>query len=44
MAEEGEDGDAKYIFVTDNGETKKTSRGYTGRAVANYDNQDTYDG
>lgn len=44
MADDDAEGDAKYVFITDNGETKKSSRGYTGRAIANYDNGDTYDG
>ena len=43
MADEGDDG-PKYIFVTENGETKTTSRGYTGKALANYPNGDTYEG
>ena len=33
MAEE-EEGGAKYIFITENGETKTTSRGYTSKALA----------
>ena len=44
MAEEGEDGAAKYVFITENGETKTTSRGYTGKALAQYQNGDTYEG
>jgi hypothetical protein len=31
MADDNEDG-PKYIFVTENGERKTTSRGYTGKA------------
>ena len=43
MAEEGEEGPT-YVFITENGETKTTSRGYTGKAVAQYPNQDNYEG
>jgi hypothetical protein len=43
MAEE--DGlDGKYVFVTENGETKSMSRGYTGKATATYPNKDSYEG
>jgi hypothetical protein len=41
MADEEE---RKYTFITENGETKTTSRGYTGKAIANYENGDVYDG
>lgn len=34
----------KYVFITENGETKTTSRGYTGKAIAQYPNGDVYDG
>ena len=44
MAEEGEEGGPKYIFITENGEEKKTSRGYTSKAIAHYPNGDVYDG
>ena len=43
MAEEGEDG-PKYKFITENGEIKDTSRGYSGKALAQYPNGDTYEG
>ena len=43
MADE-DDGAAKYVFITENGETKTTSRGYSGKAVAQYPNGDTYEG
>lgn len=43
MADE-DDGGAKYTFTTENGEIKKMSRGYTGKAVASYPNGDVYDG
>jgi radial spoke head protein 1 len=43
MAEDGDDG-PKYLFVTENGETKTTSRGYTGKAQASYPTGDIYDG
>jgi len=43
MAEE-EEGGAKYIFVTENGEIKSMSRGYTGKATASYPNGDVYEG
>lgn len=39
-----EEGGPKYQFTTENGEVKTTSRGYTGRAVANYPNGDAYEG
>ena len=42
MAEEEEGG--KYTFTTENGEVKTMSRGYTGKAVANYPNGDVYEG
>jgi len=42
MAEE-EDGN-KYKFVTENGEVKDTSRGYTGSATVTYPNNDIYEG
>ena len=42
MAEDGER--PGYIFITENQETKSTSRGYNGRATAKYPNGDTYDG
>mmetsp|Transcript_10546 Transcript_10546/g.7881 ORF Transcript_10546/g.7881 Transcript_10546/m.7881 type:complete len:145 (+) Transcript_10546:34-468(+) len=45
MAEnEEDDGAPKYMFITENGETKKTSRGYTGKAQASYTNGDIYEG
>lgn len=44
MADEGEEGGPKYIFITENGETKTTSRGYTSKALAQYPNGDTYEG
>ena len=45
MEEGGEDTGPKYIFVTENGETRKTgSRNYTGRATASYPNGDIYEG
>ena len=43
MAEEEGEGN-KYIFVTENGEKKTTSRGYTGKASAAYPNGDIYEG
>ena len=43
MADEDDDG-PKYVFITENEETKTTSRGYSGKAVAMYPNGDTYDG
>ena len=43
MAEE-EGGEAKYIFINENNETKFTSRGFTGRALAKYPNGDSYHG
>jgi radial spoke head protein 1 len=43
MGENGEDG-PKYLFTTENDETKTTSRDYTGRAVAQYPNGDVYEG
>jgi len=43
MAEENE-GEPQYRFTTENNETKFTSRGYSGRAIANYPNGDIYDG
>lgn len=42
MAEE--EGGPKYLFTTENDETKTTSRGYTGKAVAQYPNGDVYEG
>ena len=44
MADEGEEGGQKYIFVTENKETKTMSRGFTGRATASYPNGELYDG
>ena len=41
---EGEEGGPKYLFTTENDETKTTSRGYTGKAVAQYPNGDVYEG
>jgi hypothetical protein len=43
MAEE-EEGGNKYHFVTENGESKTMSRGYTGKASASYPNGDVYEG
>ena len=43
MADEADDG-PMYVFITENQETKTTSRGYNGRAMAHYPNGDTYDG
>ena len=43
MADDEEGGPA-YKFITENGEEKTTSRGYSGKAVAQYPNGDTYDG
>ena len=43
MADE-EGGEPQYRFTTENNETKFTSRGYSGRAIANYPNGDIYDG
>jgi hypothetical protein len=43
MADE-DNGEGKYVFVTENGETKNMSRGYTGKATANYPNKDCYEG
>jgi len=43
MADDSEDG-PKYTFVTENGERKTTSRGYTGKAQASYSNGDIYEG
>ena len=43
MAEEGEEGQ-KYKFITENGEVKLMSRGYTGKAQASYPNGDIYEG
>ena len=43
MSENGDDG-PKYSFTTENNEIKHTSRGYAGRAIANYPNGDIYDG
>lgn len=42
MSEDGKDN--KYSIVTENGVTKTTSRGYSGKAVAHYENGDTYNG
>ena len=39
-----DDGERKYIFITENEETKTTSRGYSGKAIAQYPNGDVYDG
>jgi len=44
MADDDDTGVPKYTFQTENGETKSMSRGYTGKAVANYPNGDVYDG
>ena len=44
MAEEGEEGGPAYKFITENQEVKTTSRGYSGKAIAQYPNGDTYDG
>ncbi len=43
MADE-EEGGNKYHFVTENGESKTMSRGYTGKASASYPNGDVYEG
>ena len=43
MAEE-EEGGIQFVLTTEANEVKQTSRGFTGRAVANYPNGDTYDG
>ena len=43
MADDEETGPA-YQFTTENGEIKTTSRGYSGKAIAQYPNGDTYDG
>ena len=43
MSEEGDKGPA-YIFVTEQGETKDTSRDYTGYATATYPNGEIYEG
>ena len=43
MAEE-EGGEPKYIFITENGEQKTTSIGYTSKALAKYPNGDTFEG
>ena len=42
MAEDGEEG--KYVLITENNETKSSSRGYTGQGTAKYDNGDIYEG
>ena len=39
-----DNGDAKYVFITENGEEKSTSRGYNGRATAKYPDGDVYEG
>ena len=44
MADPGEEGGAQYVFITENQETKSSSRGYNGRALAKYPNGDNYDG
>ena len=44
MAEEEGDGEPKYIFITENGEKKHISFGYTGKAQAAYVNGDIYEG
>ena len=43
MSEDGDKG-PEYIFVTENGETKNTSRDYTGYATATYTNGEIYEG
>ena len=43
MADE-EEGGPKFKFITENGEEKNTSRGYSGKALAMYPNGDTYEG
>lgn len=43
MADDGDDA-PKYIFITENGEKKTTSRGYTGKAQASYPSGDIYEG
>ena len=42
MAEE--EGEKQYIFITENQEKKSSSRGYNGKAVAHYPNDDKYEG
>ena len=39
-----DDDGPKYVFITENGEKKTTSRGYTSKACANYPNGDIYEG
>jgi radial spoke head protein 1 len=41
---EEEEGGPRYKFVTENGEVKDTSRGYTGSATVTYPNNDIYEG
>ena len=43
MADDGEN-ERKYTIITENSEVKHTSRGYTGKATAKYENGDVYDG
>mgnify|MGYP006109477875 CR=1 FL=1 len=43
MAEE-EEGGPKYVFTTENQEVKDSSRGYTGKALAQYPQGDSYFG
>ena len=39
-----EDDGPKYTFMTENGEKKDRSLGYTGKATASYPNGDLFDG
>jgi radial spoke head protein 1 len=43
MADE-DDGNPKYVFITENGEKKNTSRGQTGKGHATYATGDIYEG
>lgn len=43
MSELGQD-EGKYRLLTENGENKTTSRGFTGQGTASYDNGDIYEG
>ena len=43
MSENGE-GEGKYQLVTENNETKTSSRGFTGYGTATYENGDIYEG
>ena len=43
MSQEG-DGEGKYQLVTENNETKTSSRGFTGYGTATYENGDIYEG